>query len=129
MKKWLENSIYVLFGIMIFTLLLIISCFQKVSYMCKPAHVVPNIAIVFTLLILIILGYFYIMRKGKNCRNRHCFKNIASDKLVKIIIVFLFIGQVYGCYNIIFLSDWDVSVIWNASKNYALNDYTEIAKN
>lgn len=129
MKKWLENSIYVLFGIMIFTLLLIISCFQKVSYMCKPAHVIPNIAIVFTLLILIILGYFYIIRKRKNCRNIHCFKNIDSDKLVKIIIVFLFIGQIYGCYNIIFLSDWDVSVIWNASKNYALNDYTKIAKN
>ncbi len=130
MKKWIENSIYVFFGIMILALLIIISFFQKVSYMCKPAYVIPNIIIVAILPVIIFLGICAKKLIKKILKSRHLFLNgIESDRFVKRIVIVLFFLQIYGCYNMIFLSDWDVSVIWKASKEYASGNYTKVAEN
>lgn len=130
MKKWIENIIYISFGIMILALLAIISFFQKVKYMCKPSYVIPNIVIMVILLLIIILGSFCRSRKNRIFYSCHLFfSGIDSDRLVKRIIIVLFFFQIYECYNIIFLSDWDVSVIWNASNQYAAGDYVKVAEN
>lgn len=115
---------------MILTLLIILSFFQKTSYMCKPEYTIPNMVIVVILLIIMFMGHLCKRLIKKILKSRHLFVNVTDgNRFVKQIVIILFFLQIYGCYNIIFLSDWDVSIIWNASKEYASGNYTKVAEN
>lgn len=100
------------FGVVFFIILSIMLFADKLAYSCKREFVLSNGTIFFIAVFLLLISIlFYCGFKNKY---PHLLKDrikINIDKIVLATVIILFFGQIYVCYNIFFLSRWDVRAI------------------
>lgn len=123
-KKILSSILYklilVLFGFMMLIILSMSFIFSdSIEYACKNGVTVSNgVLLLYGVLVLLAFGTIYnvFFRKYVNMLSKR-----ECNILLVVGCIILFIIQLYIAYNIYFLSGWDVSVLRDASTDFANN--------
>ncbi|MDP4144984.1 MAG: hypothetical protein Q8936_10965 [Bacillota bacterium] len=115
-SRFLEIIKYMFFLVFLIISFLTLAVSPLLDYMCKKNFAFSNIILfIFDILVFsIILGIWKVFGKR--------FFNVIDKYATKFILVFsivLFLGQVYLCYNIYFLSGWDAGYVFQAAKMIA----------
>lgn len=118
--NWLDKCVKyvltILLGIIVMTILLM----GNTKYVCKTVFSRTNISIFIwnTVISVVVLGFMYILkRRIKILNSSKIIKNY--DKTVKLLMLVLFIVELYISYNIHFRTGWDLNPIWDNANEIA----------
>lgn len=120
--------LYLLVYLGVLSLLLLVP--EQINYLCKNHFMFNNTS-------LLIFGILFLVSLFLSCKNKELFfSNFKSKKYLYLFSFTVFVMQLIVCYNIQFLTGWDVSVLlWNAkliaeeSYNNLSNEYFSIYPN
>lgn len=122
MEKAIIRTTKIFFAFMMIALLFLLLFFQNDNYACRRTFLLSNLSILLCYIILLLLAIIPVYKINRyRCR----LEQINWDKLVKIMIVCLFLGQLYVSYNILFFTGWDVMHIVSTSKALAFGEPAE----
>ncbi len=115
MNKTAFSLFKITFGIILTWLITTVLFFSNWDYAYKKTFLLSNILIVSIAIVLFISGSIIYSVHNKSrfeSKNR-----LDLDKIVLIITAVLFLGQCYVCYNIFFMTNWDVLVVLGTAQD------------
>ena len=119
MEKVFRKGIECLFSATMTVIAILLLFFSKTGFAAKKTFLLPNWAFallgVGTALVLMLLFRRWLPEERRD-RERQ------TDRIVGFVTLGLFAAQVYICLNILFASNWDPGIVWDAALPRARGD-------
>ena len=119
MKKVFFRGIEFLFTGTMTVIVLLLLFFSQVHFAAKKTFLLPNWAFALlglgAALLLMLVWRRWHLEESQDSERR-------MDRAVGYVTLGLFVVQVYICWNILFASNWDPGIVWNAALPRAQGD-------
>ena len=119
MEKVFRKGIECLFSATMTVIAILLLFFSKTGFAAKKTFLLPNWAFallgVGAALVLMLLLRRWLPEERRD-RERQ------TDRIVGFVTLGLFVAQVYICLNILFASNWDPGIVWDAALPRARGD-------